>query len=613
MSYFLLAWLLLLATCWIVGTATLASLQLRLSVPMQMRVMHPLPSLHFSRIRDRTIASLWLGLVVLAIALQAVALLLPLSLWVGGAVVLALVAAALRSPCNRAHLRVLWRMLRYGLRHGSLRQQLVLLGGLTVALSAFMSQPVTWLDTGLYHYGSIQWLATHGTVPGVALLFGHFGFGSSWFALAAPFSPTAFSDRVAAIANGFALLLAGISLFMCCVQCSRKTAQFSDWFLASYLILLLLTLLIYPLFTQILVSASPDLPVMLLVGITVWAMLVVLHPTSPAARLSGEQAVPLMMAVGAMTIKLVAIPLVVVGLLFYGAQGRVTWRRSLLGVSLLLLLSAPMLISNSITSGCPLFPSNLFCLSLPWSPSNTDLQNLATNTHGAIHWYSGDHLSVLSLVRGAWRWFNGERINQMIVLLGILTTVSLLYATQRFQLAYLRPHLWLAGTAVFSLGFLFITTPMARFTLPYVIILVGLLFATIVQQLGTASSRTPPPVGIQKPQGKYQVMLSGMQRPLAYLGRTQTMTSGAITLLSLLISLLVCLQTPSRLVLPPPMLRDPVVQKTVNDITYWSPFDPANGLKGLCWSAPLPCAFDVKPDVWLRQPSRGIAGGFVRY
>ncbi len=608
MSYFLLAWLLLLATCWIVGTGTLAGLQLRLSLGVQMRVMYPLPSLHFSRVGDRAIASLWLGLVVLAVALQAVALVLPLSSWVGGAVVLVLVAAVLRSPCNRVQVRGLWRGLQYGLRHGLLRQQLALVGGLAVAIAAFMSQPVTWLDTGLYHHSSIQWLAAHGTVPGVALLFGHFGFGSSWFALAAPFSPTAFSDRVAAIANGFALFLAGISLLICGVQCRRKTARFSDWFLASYLVLLLPVLVAYPLFAQILVSASPDLPVMLLVGITVWAMLVVLHPTQPVALLSCEQAVPMMLAVGAMTMKLVAIPLVVVGVLFCGVQGRGTWRRSLVGASLLLVLSAPMLISNSITSGCPLFPSNLFCLALPWSPSKTAIQNLATNTHGAIHWYSGDRLSIMSLIWGAWRWFNGERINQLLVLFGIVTIVSLLYVTQRFKLAHLRSHLWLIGTTIFSLGFLFITTPMARFTLPYVMILVALLSATIVQQLVSASSSNPLPAGIQKPQGRHRIMLPAMQRSLVRLGGTQMAMSGAIVLLSLL----VCFPTPSRLVLPPPMLRDPIVQKTVNNITYWSPFEPASGLKGLCWSAPLPCAFDVEPDVWLRQPSRGIAGGFVR-
>jgi hypothetical protein len=34
--------------------------------------------------------------------------------------------------------------------------------------------------------------------------------------------------------------------------------------------------------------------------------------------------------------------------------------------------------------------------------------------------------------------------------------------------------------------------------------------------------------------------------------------------------------------------------------------------KDMCWAAPLPCAYYIAPEVQLRQPDRGIAGGFIR-
>lgn len=68
-----------------------------------------------------------------------------------------------------------------------------------VVIANLTTQRVTWYDVGLYHFGSIRWLAEHGAVPGLALINSKFGFTSSWFALAAPFNPEIFGSRVSAV------------------------------------------------------------------------------------------------------------------------------------------------------------------------------------------------------------------------------------------------------------------------------------------------------------------------------------------------------------------------------------------------------------------------------
>ena len=59
------------------------------------------------------------------------------------------------------------------------------------------------------------------------------------------------------------------------------------------------------------------------------------------------------------------------------------------------------------------------------------------------------------------------------------------------------------------------------------------------------------------------------------------------------------------LLLPPQLPSAQVVQKQVNDVTYFY-------TEGLCWAAKLPCAFELQEDIKLRDPARGIKAGFVR-
>ncbi|NJM48594.1 MAG: hypothetical protein HC860_22500, partial [Alkalinema sp. RU_4_3] len=141
-----------------------------------------------------------------------------------------------------------------------------------VGLAAWISQKVTWHDTGYYHYSAIEWFRDFGSVPGIALLFKNLGFTSSWFALGAPFNPAFAGARVTAGLNGLALLIAIAHWCVAVRAWGKGESNFSDRLAVMFYTLAIpICLLMKPL-SLILVSPSPDLPVLLLVGAVAWAM-----------------------------------------------------------------------------------------------------------------------------------------------------------------------------------------------------------------------------------------------------------------------------------------------------------------------------------------------------
>jgi hypothetical protein len=62
----------------------------------------------------------------------------------------------------------------------------------------------------------------------------------------------------------------------------------------------------------------------------------------------------------------------------------------------------------------------------------------------------------------------------------------------------------------------------------------------------------------------------------------------------------------ARLILPPNLLPSILVQKQNNDVTYFVP-SPKNS----CW-ANIPCTLKLYHDIRLREPKKGIGGGFIR-
>lgn len=570
MLYCIVIWTVLLIVCCTVGLGGLNLLQAHA----------------FRRGGDRFIVSIWLGLVILAVTLLWVSLGLPLA-GVGLGVVGGLCGLALLAQPVRAELAQF---------RASIGQKQLVLYLISACLIAIVStRSVTWLDTGLYHYGIIQWLNQFGTVPGLALLFTNLGFSSSWFAFSAPINPVLLDSRASAVTDGFVLLLGVIQGLVSLSYAFSKRGQFNDWFLALFSFILLFGTIGSPHLTEIAISASPDVPVGFLTGVVPWTILVITNaaPTrSTEINSHGFSAslVPLILAAGAVTIKLVALPLLLIGCAFYVIYNRNRFKRLIDGLAALILLISPFLITQILTSGCPLFPSALFCLDTPFSVPPETSQSIAAETHDWTSWYgSSTATGLVFALERLLSWFNDHRANQLMTMLTVLSLAAIVLLVKLLRHYQLRGYIWVIATQIVGIAFYLKTSPLLRFALPCLILIPALLGAAYCQFKLTAhlSKLLQSSDQVSK---KFNLVLL----PAAFL-------TGVI------VSVTVASSSITRLVLPPPLKQVPLVQKQVNNITYLSPQNDE-----VCWRTTLPCAFEVPSYVQLRDPNRGVAAGFIR-
>jgi hypothetical protein len=568
MLYFIAVWPLLLVGCGVVGLG----------------LLHGFRADRFERLGDRTIAALWLGLVVLAAACLAVSLMLPLSPGVGVAILVLLGAGALTVQRVRSDLRLIGSQLSVTLALWFL--------SLTTAIAALTSGQVTWVDTGLYHYTTIQWLAQAGTVPGLALLFPNFGFTSSWFALAAPLNAEVFGGRVSAVTNGFAYWLAALSCWICVAHCVQGRGRLSDWFWIAFSLIFLPLILGFRLLTTILVSPSPDLPILFLIGIVAWMGLVIAQSIAqpePGTTPITSQFMPLIVAAGAVTVKLVALPLLgVTSLAIVLARG-CNWRHVLLGGTIVTILLSPFLLAGLVTSGCPLYPSGIVCFNFPWTLPPESVNWVAESTHDWAAWYGAPPAGVPRWAWSTWQWVRSERPNQLIVFLMVLSLGSGIWLSRSQRRHPISGWRWVGAIELVGIIFFMATAPFFRFMLAYLLLLPALAIAVFG---GRWLER-------QFPHWAKQSFVWQRLHPRWRQG------------LPLFLAALLLVAHggwPSQVFLPPLMKQPQIVQRQVNGIAYFQP-EP---LAELCWATQLPCSFEITSDVILRDPDRGFRGGFVR-
>ncbi|XQQ05451.1 MAG: LIC_10190 family membrane protein [Leptolyngbya sp. IPPAS B-1204] len=462
MLYSISVWTILLIGCYGIGLGLLNGLR-----------AYPV-----ARLGDRAVMAVWLGILALALALLTTGLFLPLSPWVGGGFFLGFLLLALRSKSTRSEVATFYRQIS--------TWQIVIYFGVAIAIAAFVSQPVIWEDTGLYHYSVIRWLAEFGTVPGIALLFANFGFTSAWFAFAAPLNPDVLAARASTVANGLIFLLAVLQFGLSLFRIWHKQSQLTDgWIVICYSCILPI-ILATDFMSIILISASPDIPALFLVIATAWTILL----TETAANETQEytknnQTVSLFLAIGAFSIKLTALPLLfVTGLWFIFRYSlnpfNPRWLLHQIAIAALFgLLLVPFFLSGIITSGCPLYPSGAFCLDLPWSPDLETSESIAKSTHGWISWYGTPPEGVSPLAWALGHWFKefGNKVMVALIVSTIAAAIYLLVGKNRHRVV----SRWLIALAVTGIVFFLFTAPFNRFVLPYLFIVPALAISTYLQ------------------------------------------------------------------------------------------------------------------------------------
>ncbi|MBD2123949.1 LIC_10190 family membrane protein [Trichocoleus sp. FACHB-262] len=602
MLFFTIAWTGLILVCFLIGIGILNSVKADC----------------FERIGDRFIIAVWLGLVILCVSLLAVSLILPLSPLVGAMVSVCIAAVAIRSHRTRTEIVAFRSVVSPGLIFGFLILEL--------GIAALISRPITYGDTGGYHFQAIQWLSEFGVVPGLALIHDRFGFISSWFALAAPFNSGIFEARSLTATNGFAYLIATLHFLICLSRAFTNRAYFEDYFVINFSLISIFIITRY--LMPIIVSPSPDLPVMIITIIISWAILVASKPLSSQIHtpiLEGK-IIPVILSAGALTIKMSALPLLLVSSLFY-ILGRRFVVRLIAASAIIALLVLPLFIFGVITSGCPLYPSSLMCLHLPWSLGSENAKEMSKIIREYAQW-SGEVPSNPNSQLWLWHWFKHEKQAVLLLICSIISAVSILHISKPYQI---RRQIWLLALGVLGIAFMMYAAPTTRFGLGYLALLPSLLLASYYNKLLFPFIHQHTSLFLNKNLSKvvlvFLLFFSGLVISIGYSFKTTPERKLLAAIERRDVSANPSEQ--SRWFLPPKMLsiqwlRQPgkegsypdayepsnleVSRKKVNHVTI---LIPRSDSLAQCWAAELPCTPKLRENVKLRNPERGIRAGFI--
>jgi len=551
----------------------------------------------FRRPTDGAFFALWLGLLVIANLLFAAALLVPLtlSLIVALAVLLPIVALAhadLRSQALGA------------IRVVTAKPQLLAgMAALAVAAALVAAQPIYWEDSGLYHIQAIKWLASTGTVPGVALIHSRFGFVSSWFAVPAALSHGILTGRTGALLNGFVLFAMASFMLVTLRRWWLGRHDRADIFFAAAATIVLLFCLQYGIAN----SPSPDFPIAALTVLAAWSYLAVRNEALPMA--------PVVLMLGAVTVKFsaAALLLVTAAILLF----RLDWRqRAILAIGSGIVL-LPVIASSYIATGCLLYPFYLSCAAPDWALGPDNARGMVRAITGFGQWGPS-----VPPDAGVWNWIPGWPLRRLSnVIFTTFLGLSLIAALVQWRIVTKSSAVRHAAIlAVAGMAYVLVTSPETRFVIGALAIMPALLVAALAVR--DESIRSEPT--------RSEHMCTARKRVAIAAVLLGFMAAAGMNTYRLA-------QAPSRAdmeagigvaphwVLPPPAMRlgrpiapDPAFSEAEirqgfaarqsGDVVYNIPVPI-----GLCWDVPLPCATDTLHIVLrLRDPSRGLVGGFAR-
>jgi hypothetical protein len=358
--------------------------------------------------------------------------------------------------------------------------------------------------------------------------------------------------------------------------------------------------------------------------------------------------VPAILGLGAMTIKISALPLAVAAALFYLFHGTRFWRRTLITGIISLVLVAPMIAYSTITSGCLLFPVASTCTELSWSVGAQAARNISEQ---AMIWgrWGGPAPAWANSWNWLWPWlkagvtarnaalglimtalaisglalsvlFGQRRTGRWVTLFGLtlLALFLMLRAQNVFTVCAIilglttlarrfRERNWLLAISLPGIALSLTSAPDLRFGLGYVAVLLG----CFVIAYGEALKAIIIP-DLSLLQGVAQERLS---LALLLIAAGILMASGRLLLREQLpptsLAAGVAFRDAARfhLLVPPRLPSAPTTRARLNDVDYYR---PENG-GGQCWDSELPCAWEALPeDLVLRDPVQGIAAGFAR-
>jgi hypothetical protein len=595
MLFHLTSWILLLVFGAVIGSAVLGVFK----------------SSVFCHVGDRVIAATWLGLLTIAASLLGLSAFVPLSPTVSFSLVTILTAVSLSIQSVPRDLR-LWLSYLTG-------PVIIALGILGISSGLNSTRMVEAYDTALYHYQFVHWLSQFGTVRGFALLQERFGTSSSWFALAAPFDFGPFQRRVGGLTGGLALFLCCLHLALAASRVLYNRANRADWFLIGGYLLIIPICLTW----TFEVSLSQDLPIWILTFLTGWLMLVVGDPNVGRMQqrdgLGQDSVLPLLLAAGALTVKLSAAPMVLIAGIFYWLNCSTKWVRRLVLAGSAMMISIPMFATNVISSGCPLYPNSFLCLDVPWGVGKAAAKQSAAGITEWARW-GGPAPPGANTWNWIVPWFSHL---DKLLLISFCCLCLVGFAAARGWRGS-QPSLYVLGLAFVGTAFVSVSAPNPRFGAGYLALCPALFLASIGAKLSAIQKwRFDDRVEPSQTRAYLLVtiailmLVQGSARERSLRHSMQAQFNAAIPADHNFLN---------RIVVPPalanssgdltfrrnrrfdtPLVLELSVER-YNGIEYRRPL-----IGDQCWGAAIPCLpHSLTGDVHLRDPNDGFRSGFTR-
>lgn len=534
---------------------------------------------------DRLILSLWLGLLAGGAVLLAVALVTPLT----PPVFLAYLAGCFSFVLS-ARTRGEIRRIARGARPTEWAAPWLLLAA-AVAIGA---GHINNRDAISYQHDILQWLSDTGVVPGLNLIERRFGYLSSWYTYGALANHGWLRARTGSLANTLALFLALLHLWIAVVRLLGRRGRPADLFLIAALPLALAM----PLALKVPVSTSPDFPAVILSVVCAWSFLVLPSGRNPAVAL-----LPVLLAAGALAVKLSALPLLAVaGVHWLGRRPRpADWAKAAACAACLIV---PWMAGMTVVSGCPLYPVPI-ALDVPWAnPEGARIDAEAVRLYA--RWHQGtlpEKAARIAYPSVEWlrRWLAADVSNAVgfaLLLLSLSAVAAVAVRRRRMTIG----AWWALGTGLAGILYVVLMAPVPRFGWGFLAIPAGVLLSTAS---GPADGR--PRLAVA-PAGGALLAVALILIPVLVLGRTTTTASEK--------RLHAWLEREAPYALRTPWLIPPEIPLILYDDTAKT----AGALRGFRPAAgpmepsarPMYFPLEPGPGVRYRNPGRGAAAGFVR-
>jgi hypothetical protein len=561
MISFLIIWLILLPVCFLIGLLILNICNVS----------------EFTVIDDRFIVSIWLGIIILCLTSITLTLFLPLSPIIGGVTWLIWSLISLFSEKVRKDFSQLLTLL----------SPQIFIGGLLISIfvAIFNTQQITWFDTGLYHLGSIHWIAKFGAVSGVGLIHSKFGFTSSWFAFSAPLILDWEGGKISAISNGFLMLISFFHILIILNKIKEKKINLPDLFIGIFLLVIMLIYIFDNANGNSLISFSHDIPVALLIGIITWSILVAnieLVSSSNQSSLK-NYLIPLLLSVGTLSIKLTGIPILLMVFIFYCWKNNINIKKFIIVISFISILLLPNALFSIKTSGCPIYPSEIMCLNLPWTIDKETIKAENSNIIG-VKKIEANTNPILGLLEKRIKWLKSSKKIQITVFLYVLSIVLGIVIIRQKKLQFKSIQIWIVCLGILGTTFIMMIVPLIRFGMGYFLLIPSLFIANFLMK------------------NTYNIYNFNKIKHLI------KFFIGFILIMIVFLSKITNIQ--NRLIFPVQLPKLTLIESQNNDVFYRYPAD----FKIQCWNAELPCSIlPIKRNIRLINQQKGIKSGFQFY